>query len=174
MKKRIFSLLLAMICACACLVGCKGEEGDQPSLEPAREKYEYTQGVHQLTADATGEYMIKDGKTDYKILMPADADSYLFVAESEIKYFFEEATGVLLETVIEPKEGLAHDANGRYISLGDTKMLASSGVDVKKDTIGSQGVRIATKDKTIYLAGASTVGTLNGVYTLLQIMFNYD
>lgn len=174
MKKRIFSILLAVACACACLVGCKGEEGDQPPLEPAREKYEYTGGVHQLTAVATGEYMIKDGKTDYKILMPADADSYLFVAESEIKYFFEEATGVLLETVIEPKEGFVHDANDRYISLGDTKMLASSGVDVKKGTIGSQGVRIATKDKTIYLAGASTVGTLNGVYTLLQIMFNYE
>ena len=117
--------------------------------------------------------MVENGKSDYKILMPSNADSYLFVAESELKYFFEEATGVKLDTVFEPEGGLAHTAEGKYISLGETKMLESANVDVKKSMLGSQGVRIATKDKTIYMTGATTVGTLNSVYTLLQILFDY-
>ncbi len=176
MKKRIFSLLLGAICACTCLVGCKDDhsEDSSASLEPARTKYQFTDGVHDLTAPVTSELMIKNGKTDYKILMPADADSYLFVAEKELKYFFEEATGVTLETVTEPKDGFTHTADAKYISLGNTKMFASSGVDLRKSELGSQGVRIVTKDKTVYLAGSTTVGALNGVYTLLQILFNYE
>ena len=174
MKKRIFSILLGAICACTCLVGCKDDNTEDSVLEPARTKYQFTDGVHDFTAPTLSDFIIKDGKTDYKILLPADADSNLYVAEKEIKYFFEEATGVKLDTIIEPKEGFTHDANAKYISLGDTKMLVSSGVDVKKSQLGTQGVRIVTKDKAIYMAGSTTVGALNGVYTLLKILFNYE
>lgn len=171
MKKRIFSLILSAICACSCLVSCKDK---QETLEPQRSKYTFTDGVHDLSAVETNEFMVKDGKTDYKILMPSDADSYLFVAEAELKYFFEEATGVKLETVSESEAGFAHTADAKYISLGNTQMLASSGVDVKKNELGSQGVRIVTKDKTVYLAGLTNVGVVNSVYTLLEILFNYE
>ncbi|MBO5363747.1 MAG: DUF4838 domain-containing protein [Clostridia bacterium] len=170
MLKRISSLILGVICIFTCFVGCKDEE----TLEPARTKYRFTQGVHQLTAPETNDLMVENGKSDYKILMPADADSYLYVAESELKYFFEEATGVKLDTVFEPKEGFSHTPEGKFISLGETKMLASANVDLQTSKLGSQGVRIVTKDKTVYMTGSTSVGTLNSVYTLLQIMFDYE
>ena len=170
MIKRIISLLLGAICVCACFCSCK----EKPVVVEPRDKYKYTQGLHDLTAPETDEYMVKSGKSDYKILMPSKSDSNLTVAESELKYFFEEATGVKLETVVEPESGLTHTENGKYISLGATQMLASSNVDVKEESLGTQGVRIATKDKTVYVAGSTTVGTLNAVYTLLNILFDYE
>ena len=170
MIKRIISLLLGAICVCACFCSCK----EKPVVVEPRDKYKYTQGLHDLTAPETDEYMVKSGKSDYKILMPSKSDSNLTVAESELKYFFEEATGVKLETVVEPESGLTHTENGKYISLGSTQMLASSNVDLKEKSLGTQGVRIATKDKTVYVVGSTTVGTLNAVYTLLNILFDYE
>ena len=179
MKKRIISLLLSALCVCTFLGGCSdGETSSSSNVEStqgeAREKYSYTQGIHDLTAPETDKYMVQKGKSDYKILVPAKTDSNLIVAESELKYFFEEATGVKLDTVYETESGLSHTADGKYISLGATKMLESSGVDVKAGVIGSQGVRIVTKDNTVYVTGATTIGTLNAVYSFLNIMFDYE
>ena len=171
MKKRILSFILGALCLCTFLGGC-GKEGGNKAAE--REKYRYTEGVHQLVAPETDEYMVQSGKTEYKILVPEKSDARMVVAEAELTYFFEEATGIKLTTVQEPAGGLSHTADGKYISLGNTKMLQSSGVDVKADVIGSQGVRIATKDKTVYITGATTDGTLNAIYTFLNIMFDYD
>ena len=170
MIKRIISLLLGTICVCACFCSCK----EKSAVVEPRDKYKYTQGVHDLTAPETDEYMVKSGKSDYKILMPSKSDSNLTVAESELKYFFEEATGVKLETVVEPESGLMHTENGKYISLGSTQMLASSNLDVKEESLGTQGVRIVTKDKSVYVTSSTSVGTLNAVYTLLNILFDYE
>lgn len=170
MKKQIIAILLSILCVSSFAVGCKKEE----PLAEAREKYRYTEGVHDLTATETDSYMVQNGKTNYKILMPAEMDSNLILAESELKLFFEKATGIKLETVIETETGMEHTADGKYISIGKTKMLESAGVSIDEETLGMQGLRIVTKDKTVYVTGASTVGTLNGVYGLLEIMLDYE
>ena len=87
MKKRIIACILSALCFFA--VGCRGNSGDNGTGEE-REKYRYTEGVHQLTATETTDYMVQNGKSEYKILLPNQADGNLFVAESELKYFFEE------------------------------------------------------------------------------------
>lgn len=180
MKKRIISLLLSALCLCTSLVGCKDKGPTNNAANPdpgtgiAREKYTYTDGVHDLTAPETDGYFVENGKCDYKILMPAKADQNLIVAESELKYFFEEATGVVLTTVTEPETGYAHDPNAKYISLGSTKMLENSGVDLKAKTLKSQGARVVSKDKTVYVAGTTSIGTLNAVYTFLNVLLDYE
>lgn len=174
MKKRIISLFLSALCVCSFAFGCNGGSGTQTPTGTAREKYRYTKGVHNLTAPEANTYMVQNGKCDYQILLPANMDSNLIVAEAELKYFFEEATGVKLSSVVEPKEGMAHTAEGKYISIGSTKMFESAGIDLKADVLGSEGVRIVTKDKTVYVTGATTTAALNAVYTFLNIMFDYE
>ena len=170
MKKRIISLMLGAICLCTSLVGCNQD----PIVAEERVKYEYTQGKHDLTAPETNDFMVENGRSEYQIVVPANLDTNLTLAESELKYFFEEATGVKLNTISEADVVLSHTAEGKYISLGKTEMLASAHVDEKAEQLGSQGTRIITKDKTVYVLGNSTMGTLNAVYTLLEIMFDYD
>ena len=137
MKKRIISLFLSALCVCSFAFGCNGGSGTQTSTGTAREKYRYTKGVHNLTAPEANTYMVQNGKCDYQILLPANMDSNLIVAEAELKYFFEEATGVKLSSVVEPKEGMAHTAEGKYISIGSTKMFESAGIDLKADVLGT-------------------------------------
>ena len=174
MKKRSISFLLAVLCVCTVVFGCSKKSGGEESRGQAREKYVFTDGVHVLTAPETDAYMVENGKSDYKILLPKGADSNLIVAESELRYFFEQATGVKLGTVEEPASGMEHTAQGKYISLGATQMLLSSGIDIGANALGSQGARIITKDKTVYVCGATSNGALNAVYTLLQILFDYE
>lgn len=183
MKKKIISLILATLSVCIFATSCgdkqsganggeSGSSGVDPSV--ANKKYVYTAGVHQLVATETADYVMQNGRSDYKILLPQNGDANIVLAESELNHFFQEATGVKLGVVTESGSGLKHTADGKYISIGATKMLESSGVDVKKNTIGSQGVRIVTKDKTIYVVGATTAGTLNAVYTFLNLTFGYE
>ncbi len=174
MKNRIISLMLSALCICTFVCGCNKKNGPNDIVSTEREKYRYTDGVHDLTAPETSEYMVQGGKSEYQIVLPEETDSNLILADSELKYFFEDATGVKLNTVTESGAGLSHTAGGKYISLGSTKMLASAGIDVKEEVIGSQGVRIVTKDKTVYVLGATTIGTLNAVYTFLNILFDYE
>ncbi len=174
MKKRIIALLLSAVSLGAFFCGCNNQKDKDSTAGTAREKYRYTAGVHDLTAPETNEWMVQNGKSDYQILLPNTTDSNLIIAESELKYFFEEATGVKLNTVSEPASGYAHTSGGKFISLGNTKMFESAGIDLKAETLGSQGVRIVTKDNTVYVLGASTTGTLNAVYTLLDILFEHE
>ena len=81
MKKRIIALLLSLISVCSFAVGCN-DDSDKGGTVAATKKYRYTEGVHDFTAPETNEYMVRDGKSDYKILLPANADSNLIVAES--------------------------------------------------------------------------------------------
>ncbi len=172
--KKIIALLLSALCVCSFATGCNKDPNPEAGTGIAKEKYRYTDGVHDFTAPETDEYMVENGKSDYKILLPAEMDSNLIVAEQELKFFFKEATGVTLNTVVESEAGLTHSPDAKYISLGATKMLESSEIEIDNQLLGTQGLRIATKDKTVYVTGASTVGTLNGVYGLLNILFDYE
>ena len=91
-------------------------------------------------------------------------------AKNEFLYFFEMATGISLKT--DTDEGLTHSANNKYISLGETTLLESAGVKVDKQKLGTDGVRIVTKDDTIFLVGGSDYGTVNSVYTFMELTFD--
>ncbi|MBQ3571806.1 MAG: DUF4838 domain-containing protein [Clostridia bacterium] len=172
-NKKLIITITSVVCAVAILSVSlffilKKEE------QHLSEKYRFTDGIHDLTAPEANGFIVENGKSDYKILIPNEPDSNEVIAESELRYFFEEATGVKLTTVTESEEGFSHSAEGKYISIGETKMLESAKLDLKREVIGSQGVRIVTKDNNIYLIGKSSIGTLNSVYSLLNILFDYE
>ena len=174
MKKRIFSLLIALVLCFSFLVGCGEDDGQQ-----AKRGYD---GTHDFTATETEEFMVQDGKTDYRILVSSNFDTHTKMASSELQTFFKQATGINLIIDFETGEGITHTADAKYISIGDTKMLESANFngdddpnnDYDKDKLTKDGVRILTKDKTVYLIGGSSAGDVNAVYDFLKVMFNYE
>lgn len=173
MKKRIISLICALILCCSFLVGCGKEE--------------YTgirtfEGTHVLTAPELEDYIVQDGKTDYRILVPANFDAHTKMAYTELQTFFKQATGINLVVDFETGEGLTHNPNLKYISIGQTKLLQSANLNGDDNTendydlvkLTKDGVRIVTKDKTVYIFGGKSQGDVNGVYDFLQIMFDYE
>lgn len=175
MLKKWIVCLLACTIAVTSFVGCKkkNSEGETPYTEPT--KYTYTDGVHDYTAPVVSDkYIVKNGATDYKILMPKDTTDNLRVARDELIFFFKEATGITLSFEIEDEQGKTHSETAKYISIGNTKAFQSTGITLDQKVLGANGCRVVTKDNAIYITGTSDEGALYAVYDFLQITLNYE
>mgnify|MGYP000802591169 CR=1 FL=1 len=175
--KSITAFVIVAILAFS-IVGCKktdnsgsdsvnvsnSDGGTEPTVENENHRFSYKE---------TNEYLIKNGTTEYKIVIPSEnVSAELNIARDELVRLFKEATGVTLETISDA--GKSHDANGKYISLGNTSLYKSSGLNVDTKTLKKDGARILTKDKTIYFIGKTDTGVINGVYDFLNMHFNFE
>ena len=172
MKKRIISCLLALVTCGTFMTACNQDNGAQEAYQA--KKYAFTDGVHDLTAPETDEYLVRNRTTEYSLVLPEQQGKFISAAESEFKTFFKQATTINIKSITETGEGLTHNATNKYISIGETKLLESANIDVDYEELGVEGVRSVTKDDTIYLVGGSDQGTLNAVYDFMQIVFNYE
>lgn len=168
--KKILSIILAVI-TCFSFVACKNS--DNTGLQDAgRRRYS---GTHIFNVqDSETEYLIKNGATDYKILLPEKQTEYTNLAASELSTLFNEATGIQLQAERETGSGYTHNAEQRFISIGKTNLFESAGFEVDKILLKKEGYRIATKDKNIYLFTAYDIGNLYAAYELMEILFNFE
>ena len=169
--KRAICLLLTLILGFS-FVGCTkktptGSPGGNVPSGPVE-----IEGNHESSAQETDDYMVHEGVSDYKIVLPETVTTYIAYARDELIRFFGEATGITLPIATE--KDLTHTADGKYISLGDTSLFASSGLTVDKKALKRDGLRIITKDKTVYIVGGSEQGVLYGVHDFLNITFNFE
>lgn len=173
----IISLVLALCLTFSVGFACGGsddsfEEGDVITYE----------GTHNFTAEPTDKEFIKNGKTNYMIVTSATETTNESLAKTELMKFWQEATGSSIGGTKD--NDMTHSADQKYISIGDTSLLQSSGIvtllegqssyDVLYETLGYDGVRIVTVDNNIYLVGGSDYGTVYAVYDFLEILFNFD
>ena len=172
MKKIYRMIALSLSAATLATIGlsaCKKKETvTTPTVDPAG----IYNGTHVYTATDTDEWLVKNGKTDYKLVLPADYSSTLRIARTEFTDLFKDATGISLTVLTDDQAGSA--TNGKYISLGDTALLQNSGITVDAETLAADGHRIVTKDDDIYLFGGKDEGTVFSVYTFMRLTFNYE
>ena len=175
MKKNIkfLSVFLSMILGSTTLLSACNQEETIETVDTVT-PVAYTEGVHDFTAPERDDYLVKNGTTEYQLVIPENAGTYTAFAQSEFVWLFEEATNITISTVTESGDGLTHSESAKYISIGNTKMLESAGLEAKASELGSQGVRIETKDDTIYLFGGGPQSPLYAVYDFMQIMFDYE
>ena len=172
MKKiyRILALSLSML-SLGTMLGfssCKKKKG-----ETSNEKNQYVyDGTHIYTAPDTDEWLVQNGKTEYKLVLPATYQSSIRIARTEFIDLFKDATGIALNVVTDDK--VQNAADGKYISLGRTKLLSDSGIVMDKETLTADGHKIVTKDDDIYLCGGEDEGTVFSVYTFMRLTFNYE
>lgn len=166
--KKIVTLIISIIFCFALVIssGC----GCNEKKEFIRETPE---GTHQFNYKFLNKSFISNGMTDYVVVYPTQRNNYTEMAITELVYFFKQATGITLRTL--PDENLLHNETNKYISLGDTTLLASSGIKFDKNELERDGYQIITKDDTIFIInGLAEQGSINGVYKFLEIAFNYD
>ena len=99
--KRIRIIVLTIILALAACFGC--------AKEPAETQKEPLSEID----------LVKDGKTEYSILLPEEAEEYEQTAADELRTFFEMATGILLEVNTDAGQV---STNEHVFSLGNTKL----------------------------------------------------
>lgn len=159
MRKRISSfmaILLAFVMTCS-LTGC-GISADKG----------------EKTLKSTGTNIVEDGKSDYVIVVPEDADFVSNLAASELNEFLQLSSGATLK-VVEDDEYDA-DANKKFISLGETTLLDAAGIIVEPEELGESGYKMKTAGDCLYIAGVtgnSFNGTLYGVYAWLEDTIGY-
>lgn len=134
-------------------------------------KYSDFVGIHQFNAPETDKYLLKDGVCDYVVVIPNNPSQKERVAREEFCYFFKKATGI--ELLYYEDDELEDDTNKHIISLGRTKYLASSGIDVSLKELKVEGLKIETKGENIYICGGADSGTVYGVYDFMKVTFNY-
>ena len=187
--KKLFSkIVCGFLCLCTAFSavaceGCNGSKTSDSSSESSSEnkqtsallgkRYTY-EGTHIFTAPETDSYIVEDGRTEYQILIPSNANKYEIKAATELTAFFKQATGITLKTVNEPEEGCTHNDTVKYFSIGKTKMYQSSGLTYDAEQLAADGVRIQTKGNTVYLNGGWIAGPVYAVYDMLEILLNYQ
>ena len=75
--------------------------------------------IHQFNATETNDYVVENGQTNYKILIPANASVNLLTYVSEFVSLFKEATNIELEVVTDAQEYDSNKQHNATIIKGD-------------------------------------------------------
>lgn len=174
--KKFISILLALTVFVSLTACSKKGSGVKIPEETAKVSNRYNEDstkwteTHRFASTEKDEYIVKNGVSEYKILVP-ELTTFTTFARDELIRFFYEATGVTLAVETNP---VSHSAGGKYMSLGDTDAFRTSGLTVDKSALGRDGARILTKDKTVYIIGGTDNGVLYGVYDFLKMNFGFE
>ena len=174
MKKGIKKLVCLILAGIATLSFAACKPDNQGSTGGTTGGIEQVNPNHDFTATETRDWILKNGHSDYTIVVPADdmstSTSY---ARVELITLFKEATGVELPWTTD--ENLTHSSTGKYLSIGKTNLYKTSGLSVDFKVLRDDGVRIITKDKTVYFLGGETGnGNLNAIYDFLHMTLNFE
>ena len=75
---KIIALLLSVIFTMS-FIGCNNDDGDKLD----------NSSNHYFSAEVTEDYLVHKAKSDYKIVIPKDADDNEITAGRELQYFFK-------------------------------------------------------------------------------------
>lgn len=117
-----------------------------------------------------GQYLINNGETEYKIVIPEESSGLLQVASSDLSRFLSEATGVNIPVV----KDNAVSGNDKFISIGQTMLLKDTDITYSYDELGRDGYKIITHEDDLYLIGGEDYGSMYAAYELLEILVSWD
>lgn len=155
----VFSLL--MVCASSCTNKNTQKETIFNQSLPFK-------GTHDIHFTITNDFITKNQKSDYQILLPKEYNKDLFSAASELRNLLFASSGASLKVIVEDEY-----QSGPYISLGNTKQYQDA-IQEKKEELGNNGYRIKTMDKNIYIFSNQYSGIINGIYGFLEIVVNFS
>ena len=170
---KIFISLILMLTLSVTALACTNDGGEVEETRAPIEKVRYTDGVHEFTApDIEGKWLLKDGATDYQLLVPAASDSVINTALEEFKILFKRATNIDLLIVKDSQTTWSEEA--KYISFGINEYQKAAGVEYDQIGIKEDGIRIITKGNSVFLLGGVGMGVVYAVYDFMEIYFNFD
>lgn len=167
MKKRfkILSIILCLILAFTTVMsGCDEEEN-------VTETKKLFEGVHGGKAEVTSDWILKDGETDYFILVARDPDSRIIKAYQTLITFFNEATKITLAVKYDDEVTWTEDV--KAISLGYNSVTESKQLKNANEEYTTNSYQIKTIGKTIFVLGTK-LGVVYGAQDLLKRWFNYE
>ena len=161
MKKKIFKTAISLFLAMTLTFGvtaCNngGDVADKGKVISTETVAEINQGervsyygTHQVSATDTENYLVKDGASDYVVVIPSGAGPMLVDGKNDLLILFKKATGVSLSAKYD-SDITEFTETDRYISLGKTKLVEMAGIEdseFSNEKLKDEGIRIITKNK---------------------------
>ncbi len=109
--------------------------------------------------------LVKNGKSDYSILISATAIPSEQRAAQELQRFLEEMSGARLPIL---RDDAPSSAN--LIFVGDSAPLRRLAPNIPYQSLGTEGFVLQTHGKHLVITGAKPRGAMYGVYTFLDML----
>ncbi len=172
--KHNFKKLIAIFCASVTVFSfgaCKTDGNENKNDYTPTETFLYQDGTHINQVSETNIPFIENGKTDYVLVVPETLSQHMMEAKEDFLLLFKRATGITLPVLMDT--GLTHDADKKYLSLGNNSLFKTTGLSVDGKELGYDGYQVMTKDKSVYMVGAYEPGSVYSIYSFFEHMFNY-
>jgi hypothetical protein len=170
--KRIFCAILAGILCLSTATACNENSGGNNgnNKETIANDLRYDGGTHIFNVNATQDYLVKDGKSDYKIVVSKDAPAVILTNVNTMVNYIKQATGIVLPIVTD--ENVSYTEQEKIISIGYNALCKQLNLDASN--LGASGLRILTKGKSIFIYGKTDDGTRCGLYEFLNQILDYE
>lgn len=177
---KIFKKLTALSLSCLMLTGvafgCAENEKETETTEKGESiaitENRYEDGIHQLNYTETDKYLVKDKRSDYRILVAEGVSTEIETAAIDLQNLFYEATAVRLP-IVEDGDMSDYSPSAKVISLGETKYAKAVSAEAAEE-LEFSGYSIETVDESIFITANTDVGVSFGVYGFLELQFNFD
>lgn len=179
MKKILKGIMCTFLAgACAIPATACNEKSSSPTnktdapVESATSDY-VGPGIHTDNTKETDSYILKNGSSQYKIVIPADASDYEVKAGELIETWLETATGFAFPLVTDAQ---IFSDDQHVISVGDTRFMQESGIPIEFSQLEYDGYKLVTKGKRIFISGsqnAMCAGTYYGAQDFLEHMIDW-
>ncbi len=171
--KKFTKIIIYILCfimlattLCACVPDSDTGDGDNGN----NNNNNNTPSTSLSDIPETEEYLIKDGKSDYVVVVPNNPVGWEALAGNEVVDNVKKATGVSLSV---KKESEVTDTQ-KMIVVGQTELTKQAGVSAPKATYGLRGFVVKEINGNVYIIGGETQATLYGVYEFLHHEFGYE
>ena len=175
MKKKMKNI--AAILGCILLIsgafsGCKpAQESNNPINLPKNPEM-IGNGIQNISVNTTDVDFIKEGKTEYTVVIPQETTDIVKNAAQELLYFVYEASGLSLPVITD--EEVEYSSTAKYISLGNTDVAQDANISADYSIVGSNGYIVKTQGQSVFCIGGGDYGTLYSIYEFLEHMFGYE
>ncbi len=171
-KKFLRKTLCMALAACTLTAVAYGCDDSSTSSGGSTSVVDYYtgRGVHRASIVDRNEYFVQNSATDYKVLLPADAKAYETEAAQLLVEYIEKATEAKMEIVYDDEEGISE--NGKYLSVGDTKLMRQSGISISYDDFGDSGYKIVTKGNVIFISGSRSPLRIGTLYAAQKFLYH--
>lgn len=151
--QKTFSVIFALFLLMSCFVACKSKTNSKTNSD-------------ETVIQATNIDLVKNGTSEYTLVLPALATDYETYAVEEFVGFMKESTGHSFQVITD--KDVHFDKTQKVISIGRTNLLKESGVTVSYEELTESGFIIKRLDNTLLLCGGGNYGTLYAVYEFLS------
>ena len=173
--KKILCVTLAALAAfgaAACKKDDSSAGNDDPAI-PEKQSKIADRDYYSNAKDGGNDLMlVENGKSNYVIVYPEDADKYEKSAANELRSILYLSTGC--DIPAHTDSGIVYDESKCYLSVGDTEVFKGGKLEVSEKLLGARGFRLATRGKQVLMNGAGVYGTLNAVYKFLYYEIGYE